>query len=437
MVFKTNVLTRLAASPGLRQSIFVTGGNMAATAISAVSLILISRFLGPAEFGVFSVAFSLAMLLSRITDFGLNMSLQKYVAQSFETDPNKAASIILYVTRVKAIISLILIIIGFTIGPALAAPVFNLDRPSIIRVAIIISTATYFFEYFTVIFQSIHQFGHSVLINVIQAATKLTGVGLFFYAKFTTTLGIFLTYNASPIFALVVGFFLLPKWLDQKAKLKSEVLKTFLSMTKYTSIAIIAAGIGDHIDVLMVQKFLNEYQTGLFAAASRISLLMAVIAFSSGQVLNSRVARYTDTQNLRKYLKKAAAFMFIVLVSIFLVLPFSRLIIFVTAGEQYFDAVPALQYLLASGMVVVATMPLVAVFYAIENPRYFAVSGLIQTVALVGLNWLLIPSFGIEGAAFARLATRLLIFLFSLVFVAHSLKKTHGINLNKALYGAS
>lgn len=75
-------LSHLRKSKGLQQSLLMVIGNTMATGISAVSLMLISRLLGPSLFGEFSVGFALMMILKVVSDGGLSAATLKFAGGS-------------------------------------------------------------------------------------------------------------------------------------------------------------------------------------------------------------------------------------------------------------------------------------------------------------------------------------------------------------------
>ena len=75
-------IIKLSKSKGLMQSLLTVFGNMGSTGISAVSMIIISRTLGPEKFGSFSVGFAIIIILSKINDLGLTLALLKFVPRS-------------------------------------------------------------------------------------------------------------------------------------------------------------------------------------------------------------------------------------------------------------------------------------------------------------------------------------------------------------------
>lgn len=69
-------------SQGLQQTALTVVGNMAGTALSAVALIIISRILGPSEFGQFSVGFAIVLILIKVNDVGLSAIVLKFAGQT-------------------------------------------------------------------------------------------------------------------------------------------------------------------------------------------------------------------------------------------------------------------------------------------------------------------------------------------------------------------
>ena len=72
------------SSQGLLQSLKTLIGSTFATGISAISLMIYSRVLGPEKFGEFSVGFALVMILTRINDIGFNNAILRYGSEKDE-----------------------------------------------------------------------------------------------------------------------------------------------------------------------------------------------------------------------------------------------------------------------------------------------------------------------------------------------------------------
>ena len=55
----------------------LTSARILISAVQAIGLILLARFMEPAEFGVFSAIFALQSMLITVTEFGLTRSVMR------------------------------------------------------------------------------------------------------------------------------------------------------------------------------------------------------------------------------------------------------------------------------------------------------------------------------------------------------------------------
>lgn len=413
----------LSQSPGLRQSAILSGGNILSTGISAISIILLSRFMGPEEFGAFSVAFALSMLTTKIFDFGLNMSLQKYIAQSHPHHPDQINGLATLGVKVKAAGSVLILASALIFSSALVAALNLSDNTAIVILGIGLGVIVYWFDFLAFLFQGLSLFTSAALLASIQALTKVAVIIALIASGSLSAFTTYLGYGLAPITGILAGLFMLKGKISLKSTLNQGLKRQLVRMTKFTAVLSISAALTDYLDILMVQKLTSQYETGLYSAATRITLLIAVVAFSINSVLNTRVSKYTQTATMIRYLKKASLFALISCLSIILLLPFSKLFLLITAGAAYFPADPALKYLLASGLLMLATAPLASVFYGIELPGYFAVSGVVQVSTLVLFNLILVPELGITGAGLARLLMRACVLLVTVLYIIYAVKR--------------
>lgn len=413
-------------SEGLKSVIGMSVGNVGATVVSAIAMIIFSRALGPAQFGIFSVLFSLLLILSRVGDFGINTAVQRYIAQ------NKGNhTLITRYSRVgvslKLVLATLLAIIGLVFGKTITVSLLHLNSDATLPVQLvfILSLGVIFYEYINALLQGVQLFQLSIISNWIQSGTKLfVALASFFYQSLSL-LTITLLYLLAPILGGFIGFsgikfqHLIPLW-------DSHVVTKILSVSRWTGIAILAATIADNFDILIVQNQLSSYDTGLYSAAVRIASVASLAAYSLGTVLNVRVASYHDRTHLHSYLKKAVSLSLLSLVGLSLLSLISHPAITLTVGAEYTPAIPALNLLFVSTAILTATSPFVALFYLFDHPEYFAISGIISTVFLLGSDWLLIPQYGLMGAAYARIIARLMVLLFTLAFAKFAYHEKYG-----------
>jgi O-antigen/teichoic acid export membrane protein len=417
--------------PGLQESLVLTLGNLISTAISAVSLIILARVLGPAKFGAFSVAFSITMLLAKFGDFGFNLSLQKALGNA-KDNLIETQKLLRYSFKIKTIASGVLVLLSLPLSVGLSQLLFAGNHFFLVFLSVILTVVIIYFDYLNLAYISMGQSLTSAFMMIIQSLVKVAIVIAIFMTRQISEVAAYLAYGLSPLTGLVFGF----KKLNLKpvaAAISPETKRSLWLLTRHTGMLTLAMAAADQIDVLLVQGLTDTYQTGLYSAASRIALLLSVVAYSVGSVLNARVARYQDKHNLRRYLGKAYLFSLISLLAAIVIVPLSTLMIRYTSGIEYIAADSTLKWLIVSGGLQVAAVTFTALFYSLNMPVYFTISGLLQVVILIFGNLILVPQMGIVGAGIVRTFMRLGVLMITVWMAHYALKRHHQLRFTDHL----
>lgn len=418
------MIKKLVSSQGLNQSLLVMVGNLFSQGMSAVALIIISRTLGPEYFGEFMVGFALVVMLSKINDLGFTYVQQKFIPISkSNSESNNLFSLAI---QAKIFFGLIILVVGLLITPFLSA-VINFDNTTIIYLAFLVSLATVGFEQLSAMLQALLRFPQAVTANALQASMKLVvAVGFWLLGIYQSSL-YFIGYMLAPLLPVMVSSRLLPDFVNIRLRENYRPeLRRYSTLASHSMVAFVAAGIIENIDILMVQGMLDEYHTGLFGGVGRIAMMFSMIAFSLATVLNPRVARYIEKFHMDAYLKKVLVLSLAALFGLGLLLLISPYLIFITIGSEYLVALTSLQILLGGSVTLIITVTLMATFFAFPRAEwYFSSAGLLQLSALVTLNLWLVPVLGIEGAAYARLLSRIMLLVYTLIVFWFMYRRTY------------
>ncbi len=416
---------KLAQSRGLQQSTYTVIGNTFATMISALALILLSRILGPSQFGEFSVGFSLVLIMVAVNGLGLGPAITKYIPSL--TDHNHISRIVSYTLRIKLVASLLIVVIGVLLTPWLTS-LLHLDQPFIIYTAFLTTGLIAIYEHILAVLQSLHRFVQAVVVNLIQSSLKLLTISLLVVSGYTSALPAFILYMMAPLGAIIAAPWLLPSWFKLSLVGKFEKEKNLIINTaQHTAVGFVVVGIIDNVDVLFVRGYLNAYETGLLSGVSRIALFLMLMAYSLGNVLFARVARYKNREDLRKYLLKASGISLIALFGFLVFIPFGSLAIWLTIGQQYLPGLPILLILMAAAFLTLVLVPFQALFYSFEAPWYFSVTGIAQLVIVLVGNGVFVPIYGLEAAAWTRLISRIILCLFTILVGLFLFHKNYGL----------
>ncbi len=406
------LLSSFLTSEGLRQSFITIVGNTFATGLSAIALILISRLLGPVQFGEFSVGFAIIMIINKLNDAGLNAANVRFGAQLAE-DKEAVSRVFSYTLKIKLILSVIIVVVGLVISPWIVQ-VLRFSQPEIIYLAFLLSVASTWYEQLLSMLQAVHRFSQAVVVNALQSSTKLLGIILLYLFHSGQSVPIFVWYMIAPLVPFLFVKKLLPSWVKINPTQKLGKESHFVwELARHSAVGFIAAGLIENVDVLFVQRYLSTYETGLLSGVSRIAMMLLLVAYSLGNVLYPRVAQYQEKKHLQKYLKKACMLALLSIVGFVVFLPFAQLIVWLTIGPEYLPGSFVLNILAAASFLTIATIPFLALFYSFKADWYFSVSGIIQLVITLVGNAYFVPQYGLEASAWTRLATRLFLFLFT------------------------
>lgn len=402
-------------------NIFVVGfGSISGTIISAIALILFSRFMGPAEFGVFSAAFAAMQIIVRLADLGVNTAAERTISRSFHTSPQRADRLMRIALYIKLVLFVVITVAAWIAAPYISVTLLHFSDPTLLRMVVLVSAGTIFYEYTNLIFQATQRFGKVAQVTIAQATGKLVfGIILISQGLLTATTGVIL-YGLMPLFGALVVWKPFPlKSLRLPANPKSDLL-AILNVAKWTGIATLAATLADNIDTLMVQSFLDSFQTGLWSAAARIAAFVSIVGWSIGTVLSNRVTKYKQLNHLNNYLSKAWKIALLSFFGLSLSLLLAGPAIYFTVGSSYLSSTTILQLLIISSALSAATAPFAALFYLFDRPQYYAMVGILQTIVLLVGDYFAIPIFGLAGAAVVRIITKLAVLLFTLIYARQS-----------------
>jgi O-antigen/teichoic acid export membrane protein len=416
-------MSEIVKSKGLLSIAVLGSGNVIGTVISAIAIILFSRFMGPSEFGLFSAAIAAMQIVVRLTDMGTNMATERALARAYGRDQRLADRLVRVGFWLKIVTFILVSSAGWVLAPWISLSLLHIENIAIIRTALLISAGTIFFEYTTILFQSSHRFAMVARITIAQAIGKLGFGLLLIWQGALTGMTALLVYGLMPGIGALLGWFKSPLSSVSLPSTWSKDLKTILSVAKWTGIAAVSATLADNIDTLMVQSFMTSYDTGIWSGAARIAAFGSIVGWSIGSVLSNRVARYKDPQHLRVYMSKAWKISILSLVVLCLAIPLAKISIMLTIGSAYLPAIVPLQILLVSAGLAAAASPYSALFYLFDRPEYYAIAGIISTVALLAGDYFLIPLYGLNGAAYVRVGVKILVLLFTIIYSKFAYEK--------------
>tara|TARA_R110000796_G_scaffold37722_1_gene95014 strand:- start:54433 stop:55743 length:1311 start_codon:yes stop_codon:yes gene_type:complete len=361
--------------------------------------IIIARYLGPKDFGIFSYVISLVTLFSALAEF----RLQSILIRDFSEKKIEKEQLLGTSLR----ICLFFATLGYIL---LSIVVALLDDENIIKYFVLIYGTSYFFQIFRFLRAFfISKFLNKIIIRaeLITALTVLLMGGLLIYFKLSITyfiiLRVFDVFLFSTILILlyIISEGSIFKW-NNNVIVRKQLIKDSFPLV-LSGIAIV---IFNKVDQIMIKHFIDEYAVGQYSAAVSITGIISFIPIVLSESITPTLITRREL-SIEKYELNRQAFSNVIiwgslLLSIIVML-LSPSIINVLYGEEYFPAIEVMKIFAFKG-IFVAMGAVAAQIMIIESIHQLAyIKSIFGGIVNIMLNYILIIKFGMIGAVWASL----------------------------------
>lgn len=400
-------IKRLFFSQTSRDALISFSGLGIIAVVGMIFTVITARAFGPATFGLFSALNAIVTLLSSIGDFGISAALVNFLPKV--TDRRQTIISVTFWFQIIISVFLTLLLVAASLIRGYIVP--GSDLLHFIIIAFL--TGFYVLQGFALgIFNAEKKFFQASFIQGLDSTVKLAIVASLFFTK-TMNIELALLANVVSCFlSLIYGFageFKNIRPIFPRAQL-AEVFafSKWIALSRFFSVMI------SRVDILLLNLMVGGFEAGIFAAASRITLLFALLVSSLGAVISPRFSAFRRRHEILAYLKKVSLMVtgvsFIMLLTILVADPLIKIIF----GAKFTASIPVFQALTVAMipfLFTVVTVP--PLLYSFNQPRFLAKITIIQTVVLVSLDILLIPTYRAFGPAISLAVSNLLVFSFT------------------------
>ena len=377
-----------------------------------------ARYLGPGNYGLLNYVFSFVGLFGFIASLGIESIANREIVKYHEKK-NLIIGTSFYLKLFGSIIAIFLILI---IGHITTSDPILFGLISMYSINYIFSAFNIIDIYFQSQVLSKYPAIATIIAGIISAILKiiamslgagiiwLTAIYVLESAVITVGLLFFFIYNGHNI----------REWVFDKAT-AFIILKDSWPLMVST----VAWSIYMKIDQVMIKNMIGNEQTGIYAVAAKLSEFWYFIpGIICGSVFPAIVNAKKVSESLyNERLKKLYGLMFWLSLSVAIIITiFAYIIIYILFGTAYLGAVNPLRIYVWGGIGV--SLGCVLNYYLlIENrTKINAVSAVIGALLNIILNIILIPRYGINGAAFASFVSYTAIIIAILLFKKNRLQ---------------
>lgn len=368
--------------------------------LALVTTVYLAQVLEPERYGILSWG------LAFLTYFGFaaGLGLSVYGTREVARDPARAKALVGHTLLLRLGAALIVFALY-------AAVIGSLSKPPLFKLVVMVQGLTIFANIVGVdwVYHGLERLGVVALRNVAASVVTLAGVLLLVRDPDDVVLAAAVSVAA----VALPGAWLLVTYVREfgrpRFRVDVEAWRAILTPSLPIAASLFLIMVNTNMDQLMLGIIRTDEEVGWYAAAYRLlaaALIPSQIIFQAFLPALSNVAGDVDAMRARArdYVRTLFAIGFPLAASALLAPDLIAIF-----GEAYAPAAPALAILLGGAAIMYATGALGSTLLAWDKQRVHMKVMAGGAIANIILNLLLIPRFGIEGAATATLASEAIV----------------------------
>ena len=414
----------MVSTATFRHSTITFAGTFANGVFGAIFYILAARFLGPAAFGLLSVALAVLTLTSDIGDLGTDTGLVNFVARNFDNDETKAKRFLKLGFEIKIAVWLVILGFGIATSSFLAEVVFRkpeLTQP--IKIAFVGMGAMLMFSFILHTLQALQKFWSWSIIqagtNALRVIMVLALLG-FGYLNLNSTIWL---YIAMPTLGFVIGLYLIPRGF-LKVRGEKKIAREFFHYNKWVAAFTLMAALSSRLDTFISARLLDAAQVGLYSAAIQMVKIVPQLVTALGTVIAPKMAQIGSIEDLVRYLKKTQVLVFFLAILGVMAIPVVLYLIPFLFGSEYTASGPIFAVLLFAMLFFLISVPVhMSIFYYFSYPKLFFWLSIVHLTIIAGLGWVLVSRYGAIGAATSVLVAQVVGFIVPALWVIRQITR--------------
>lgn len=375
------------------------GSSLGIQALNIVSGVLLARTLGPEGRGGLAAAILLPALLAAVGSLGLSEAATYYVARRTLS----LGTVIGTVVVLTVGLSIVLVGLGVALIPLFLS---NYDA-ALIRDALLFLSyiPLYLFTFhFTGILNGLQHFGRSnVLRCLVIILTVVSLVALALAHELTVRSAVFV-YIASNAITAVVAWLLVSRAEPSRLSFDRRLSRNLVLYGLKTHTSAVSALVNERIDQLAISLLLGPAKLGLYVIAVTLTSAITLIGSSVGMVALPVIAHMKEEASRRDAGRNFVTLTLILGATVSAVtMVFTPQLIHLFFGDAFAGATTAARVLLVAAVFFSVNRVVGNILKAVNRPLDAGLAEIIAMAVTVAGLAVLLPTFGITGAAIASL----------------------------------
>lgn len=384
--------------------------------------LVVARVYGPEFYGLFSLAVIILLWTVSLFSFGLDQGLLRFIAYfRGKNEKEKIKNIFNYSIKFLLVSSIFAGIILFLLAETISINLFH--NPNLIIFLQIFSFLIPVYIFTNIFLATIraHEniFWYSMLENIIPNFLKLAILLIFFWIGLALNI-VALSFFLGIFMTLIIAYFILKKIAkylfhdNLNVSGDKEVKKSFFNYSWPIMFLGVVNSIFYWIDSFMIGIFSGAVDVGFYNAVVPIAALLGFIPEIFMQLFFPLITKEFSKKNFEKIKQlsqQIGKWIFILnLPLFFLMFLFPEQIILLLFGEEYIVAQNALRILSFGTLIATLSVSISRnLLLSLGRSKLMLFNITLLSSLNFILNFVLIPKFGINGAAFATTLSNIIL----------------------------
>jgi O-antigen/teichoic acid export membrane protein len=395
----------------VREFSIVGAGAALSRGVSLLTLLILTRHLGPPEFGVFSIGWAVYLLVSQLVS-GIDLGYVDLEARAPVVSLQRAYFRIKLVTAgFVGVLAIVLpVICGAIVG-------WSESLTGALIVAGLAGAAWSVLQSNLSSYRAHREFGRFALwtaaFNAAVAILVVILVALDVHSP-TAFLSCYLVtgLSAAALLAFLDG--------EHSTSGTRDDQRRIIRHSRWLIVSSVLFSIGDRVELLIAAGFLTTFELGVYAAPARLFGLFSFFLSSMGTVLLPHASRLRDYGAFRSYVWRSLLLTGGVAAVAAIVAAAAQPLTALVLGPSYISAAGIVPVFCISAVLLSAQATLMYLLFTVGRPGAFALLNFLVLASKLAAAFVLIPLAGAEGAAWSLVISYAVGAIFIALFVRAS-----------------
>ncbi len=405
------------------QSLITSGTSVINGFLGMSFFVFSARILGPNEYGILTILFTVVPMLSDILDFGTNQSLVRFIPK-YQNHPDSKKSIIRKNLQIKLFSGVLTAFTLAILSKIISETIFGKgELTTTISLLGLGVLGQLLFSFSTSVEQAEEKYWNWSQLLIGTNLLRLVVTILLFVLGIASPVCVGLVYVLSPLMGFLTSYILKVRRVIGQGHV-GQVPVDFYRFNRWATAFTTVSSVGSRIDTLISSRLLSLDLLGNYGLANQSVSILPQISGGIGAVMAPKFASFSTQAKNSSYLFKSTLFTSgVSLFAALLIFPIG-IWMFSLAGEAFLQSTLAFMPLLISMVLFSATAPVRdSILYYYSDPKFFFWIGLAHVFLVSVSSYLLIPALGLVGSGVSVLVGQIFI-LFACLLYIYS-KKTH------------